>query len=572
MRHDDAPAVTDASFALAAGEVVALAGPNGAGKSTLLRALAVPERTSAGRPQGAVVTARGAAALVPDASDDLFVCDTVGAECRRAERRAHRPGAVATRFAGFLGLRTDDAAFAARCTRHPRDLSIGERRLLAIALQTVAEPRVLLVDEPTRGLDPAAARLVARALSAHAAEGGAVLIATHDADFVAAIADRVLPMRDGCLGEPHPPIAPRAEPAVQPSSPIEDRRPSEARPPIAPHAKPAAQPSAAQDRGARAAPIVPGTPPASAGTPGPGARDSIPPARESGSATQGSPRSTARRPSGARRTLALPRHVALPALVVANLAAAAAFCWPLVASALPSQAHAAVPYVALALAPLAALVVRALLDGTGRSAHALALLGTLAAIGAAIRIVGTGVGGVEALFVLLILAGRAFGARFGLLLGALTITLSAVVAGGLGPWTPFQMVACGWVGAGAGLLPRRVRGWAEIGMLCAYGVVASYAFGLVMNMWFWPFAVGFGTGISYVPGGSIGENLASFLVYSLVTSTLTWDTLRAITTIVGLVVVGRAVLSALRRAKPVTPPVSGALHEPSARGVAAHSA
>ncbi|RZI94408.1 MAG: ECF transporter S component, partial [Microbacterium sp.] len=109
----------------------------------------------------------------------------------------------------------------------------------------------------------------------------------------------------------------------------------------------------------------------------------------------------------------------------------------------------------------------------------------------------------------------------------------------------------GWVAAGAGMLPRRVRGWTEIAMLCAYGIVSSYLFGLLLNMWFWPFAVGADTSISYVPGGWIGENLANFLVYSLVTSTATWDTLRAVTTVVGVLVVGRAVLSALRRAKPV---------------------
>ncbi|HKT57484.1 MAG TPA: ECF transporter S component, partial [Microbacterium sp.] len=179
------------------------------------------------------------------------------------------------------------------------------------------------------------------------------------------------------------------------------------------------------------------------------------------------------------------------------------------------------------------------------------------AIGTAVRIASTGVGGVEAVFILLVLAGRAFGARFGMLLGVATIALSSAVFGGIGPWTPFQMFACAWVGAGAGLLPRRVRGWTEIGLLCLYGAAASYVFGLLLNLWFWPFAVGSGAAISYVPGAPLGRNLVSFLLYSLVTSTAGWDTLRAVTTIVGVVLIGRPVLAALRRAKPVRVDATG---------------
>jgi hypothetical protein len=224
-----------------------------------------------------------------------------------------------------------------------------------------------------------------------------------------------------------------------------------------------------------------------------------------------------------------------------------------VATAVPEQAYAAVPVAALALVPLAGLVVVATLDGSVRSAHMLALLGTLTAIGTAVRIAGTGVGGVEAVFILLILAGRAFGARFGMLLGMATIALSTVVTGTFGPWTPFQMFACAWVGAVAGLLPRQMPRTLEIAVLCVYGVVASYVFGLLMNLWFWPFAVGYGTGISYDGGAPLDVNLSSFLLYSLVTSTLSWDTLRAVTTVIGLVVVGRPILAALRRTKPLTP-------------------
>lgn len=494
-------AVDAASLVAREGEVVALVGPNGAGKSSLLRALALPGKSASG-----TVDAAGAIALVPDASDDLFVCDTVAAECRRADRRAHRPaGTTSARFDGFLAGGAGELG-----GRHPRDLSAGQRRLLAVAIQLSRDPRVLLVDEPTRGLDADARNLLARALDGLAGRGAAVVIATHDPAFAAEIADRVVPMAEGGLGAP---VA------------------------VAPVAG-AASPGAADqvDASCRIQAVSGGT------SPSPRNIAALPAAR--GSQPEFGIPIRADRPR--RRLTGAPA-----ALAAVNLAALAAFGWPLLAAALPAQAQAAAPVIAVALAPVAALLVLSLLDGTVRSAHSLALLGTLAAIGAAIRIAGTGVGGVEAVFILLILAGRAFGPRFGLLLGMLTIALSSLVTGGIGPWTPFQMFACAWVGAGAGLLPR-MRGAAEIVLLCVYGVAASYAFGLVMNLWFWPFAVGAGAGISYEAGAPLGQNLASFFVYSLVTSTLTWDTLRAFTTVIGILVVGRAILGALRRAKPVT--------------------
>jgi energy-coupling factor transport system ATP-binding protein len=353
---------------------------------------------------------------------------------------------------------------------------------------------VLLVDEPTRGLDPAARDLVASALVRLADDGAAVLVASHEPDLTA-LADRVVTMDAGTLG-----AAPAAL-LVQPRATTPPRLDT----------------------------ALGNTPLRTTRTPVQAELRHVPPA------------------AGTRRP-------PLVALLAANLVALAAFCWPLVGTALPAQAHAAVPVVALALAPLAALVVVATLDGTVRSAHLLALLGTLTAIGAAVRIASTGAGGVEAVFILLILAGRAFGARFGMLLGIATIALSTAVTGSFGPWTPFQMFACAWVGAGAGLLPRRLPRGAEVALLCLYGVVASYGFGLLMNLWFWPFAVGYGTGISYEPGAPLAVNMTNFLLYSLLTSTAGWDTLRAITTVAGILIVGRPVLAALRRTKPLTSP------------------
>jgi len=242
-------------------------------------------------------------------------------------------------------------------------------------------------------------------------------------------------------------------------------------------------------------------------------------------------------------------------LVAASVAAAAGFGWPLLAAAVPAQAQAAVPVLSVALMPALVVAVALTLDREMYTARTVAMLGVLTAVGAAVRIAGTGVAGVEAVFIVLILAGRAWGARFGLLLGISTIALSSVLWGGIGPWTPFQAFACGWVGAGAGLLPHirirspRLASALELGMLALYGVAAAYAFGLVMNLWFWPFAIGSGSGLSYIAGAPLPENLAAFGLYSLVTSTLTWDTVRAITTVVGILLAGPAVLPALRRAK-----------------------
>ena len=86
---------------------------------------------------------------------------------------------------------------------------------------------------------------------------------------------------------------------------------------------------------------------------------------------------------------------------------------------------------------------------------ALAMLGVLSAIGAALRPLGAGTAGIEIVFFLLVLAGRVFGPGFGFVLGSTTLFASALLTGGVGPWLPFQMLAASWVGLGAGLLPQR---------------------------------------------------------------------------------------------------------------------
>lgn len=235
---------------------------------------------------------------------------------------------------------------------------------------------------------------------------------------------------------------------------------------------------------------------------------------------------------------------------LASFAALVAFCWPFAQAAVPADAQRAVPVLAIVAIVMLAAAVSVSLAAGAQGAMLVAMLGTLTAVGMALRFLGTGFGGIETALVLLLLAGRAFGARFGFLLGATVMLGSALLWGGVGPWLPFQVFAAAWVGAGAGLLPRSRgvgRAWPELVMLAIYGVLASYLYGLLMNVWFWPFAVGGDTSISYDANAGPGTNLVRFLGYSLVTSTLTWDTVRAITTVAGVLLIGRPVLAALRR-------------------------
>ena len=241
-------------------------------------------------------------------------------------------------------------------------------------------------------------------------------------------------------------------------------------------------------------------------------------------------------------------------VIVATLLGLVAFSWPFIAAAY-SLPHALVATTAVMVAIVA--LTGLLLAGAATLADSrmIALVGVLAALAAAARLLSVGAGGIEFIFVIVVIAGRVLGPRGGFLVGALAMMVSSLVWGGVGPWTVFQMLAVGWVGAGAGLSPQgssaASRHRLEIALLAAYGAIASYAFGLLMNLWFWPISIGRGTSLSLVDGEGVAANFTRFLLYSLTTSTLTWDSVRAITTVVSLVLIGGAALKALRRVSPV---------------------
>jgi energy-coupling factor transport system substrate-specific component len=234
-------------------------------------------------------------------------------------------------------------------------------------------------------------------------------------------------------------------------------------------------------------------------------------------------------------------------LVVASIASLVAFIWPLIVAPSRGTGHAQdAPYVFALILPVLLIVMMSEVSSGGVDAKALAMLGVLSAMGAAFRPLGAGTAGIETVFFLIVLAGRVFGPGFGFVLGSTTLFASALLTGGVGPWLPFQMLAASWVGLGAGLLPP-ARGLAEIVILMVYGAIAALAFGLLMNLWFWPFVVTEDSALSYVAGAPIGENLQRLFLFSLATS-MGWDVGRALTNFVLIALVGKAVLATLRRA------------------------
>ncbi len=245
-----------------------------------------------------------------------------------------------------------------------------------------------------------------------------------------------------------------------------------------------------------------------------------------------------------------PRSAAV--LGVASAIGLVMLCWPLVLQ-VPAGERVDPPFLFLVLLPLVVGVVLAEISEGGMDPRVLAILGVLSALGAVLRGISAGTAGVELVFFLLILAGRVFGPGFGFVLGCTSLFASALLTAGVGPWLPFQMIVSAWVAMGAGLLPRRVSGRWEIAMLAAYGVVAAYVFGLLMNLSSWPFILGVQVpghegSLSFAAGAPLLENLQTFLVYTLITSTGSFDTGRAITTALAIVILGPAVLTTLRRA------------------------
>jgi energy-coupling factor transport system substrate-specific component len=205
-------------------------------------------------------------------------------------------------------------------------------------------------------------------------------------------------------------------------------------------------------------------------------------------------------------------------------------------------------WLATLILPLAILVFVLEINFGSLDSKSVALLGVFAALISALRLLGAGAIGIEPIWFLLILIGRVFGPSFGFTLGITSIFVSGLITGGVGPWLAFQMMAAGWVGMMAGLIPRKLSGKKEILTLCIYAVIASMFFGILMDLQLWPWLVGADSQLAYVPSDSISANLHRFLIFHFATS-LAWDIPRAIFTLVLIITTGKPILTTLKRAE-----------------------
>lgn len=204
----------------------------------------------------------------------------------------------------------------------------------------------------------------------------------------------------------------------------------------------------------------------------------------------------------------------------------------------------------LAIAASALLLVSEI--GIGSiDAKSIALLGVMSAFITLLRPLGAGAAGLEPIWFALIIAARVFGPSWGFLLGITSMTTSALLTGGVGPWLSYQIFAAGWIGLLAGALPQKfagrlIRGAAEKVLLIVFGIVASFAFGILMDLQFWPWVLGSNTQLSYIPGGALSENLSRFITFHFASS-MAWDIPRAILTSILIVLTATPFLRALRR-------------------------
>jgi len=244
--------------------------------------------------------------------------------------------------------------------------------------------------------------------------------------------------------------------------------------------------------------------------------------------------------------------------LLASVLGLAAFLYPFL---LPGRADSGAmahandaPLVFVVLLVLCLATVFASLTSQQMTSKLVALLGILTALSAVLRTI-PGPAGFNAIFLLPILSGYCYGPTFGFMLGVLSLLVSALIGGGVGPWLPYQMLATGWVGLLSGFLPEwKLHRRLEPIMLAIWGALVGLIFGAIMNIWFWPFLAGGATGFDHAgdlggvwqPGMSVWATVRAYATFYAITS-LWWDAWRAAGNALLLLLFGGAILRVLRR-------------------------
>ena len=238
------------------------------------------------------------------------------------------------------------------------------------------------------------------------------------------------------------------------------------------------------------------------------------------------------------------RALSVLLFALSALVGAAAFLYPFLLPAGSNQAEWA-PFLTVVLVLLALLVLLVEVQGQAVSAKVVAALGVMVAVTSVLRFIEVaipGPGGFSPIFAPIILGGYVFGARFGFLMGTMTLLVSGLITAGVGPWLPYQMFAAGWVGLTAGWLPHPRRPRGELAVLVGFGILWGLLYGLIMNLYSWPFIMGGGPPADL----SLWQGVLRYVTY-YVTTSLVWDMVRSAGNGVLILALGLPAVRALTR-------------------------
>lgn len=234
-------------------------------------------------------------------------------------------------------------------------------------------------------------------------------------------------------------------------------------------------------------------------------------------------------------------------LIVGFVSGICALGWPIFASSQSIQTWQQLsgPTLSIILLPLALALIASDLLSQQLNTRTLALVGILTALAVAVRPLGAGVAGIEPMWAVFIIAGRALGAYLGFVLGVTAMLTSGFITGAVGPWLPYQMLLAAIIASGAGLLPK-ASGKTEVWMLTAYAAITGFLVGWVLNLWFWPNTIGLQAGLGFDPAQAPLERLESWVRFSIISSA-GFDIPRSLLTAALVAITSAQLLKVIRR-------------------------